>query len=370
MTVLCGLPNYEKGTIRDEYRHGRNRIETHNGVSIVRCYEHPRRKNLIDRFFNYWSFAWSGKKKIKKLSNNFDVVFINGLSPVMQCEPGIAYARLYQKKTLLYCLDIWPESLAAGGIRAKGITKPVYLRYLSISSSLYRLCDRILVTSMGFKDYLSHRCGVDPLRVDYLPQYSESLFQKNVASCQTKKEFIRFVFAGNVGKAQDLPTLLRAAKLLKDPRIQIVIVGDGSALKDAKKKAIASSLKNVIFLGRLPLEKMPEIYAEADAMIVILSNDDFAQLVVPGKFQTYLASGKPVIASCGRSLKAIINDAMCGFSCDSGDASGLADIFQAMARLDNAERKRMGENGRVYASVHFDRDVFFNKLEKELLSLI
>ena len=84
VTVLTGLPNYPQGKIYDGYRNGERRDEVINGVRVVRCYERERKSGgAINLFLNYYSFVFSSKKMVKKLDKDFDIVFVNQLSPVM-----------------------------------------------------------------------------------------------------------------------------------------------------------------------------------------------------------------------------------------------------------------------------------------------
>jgi glycosyltransferase involved in cell wall biosynthesis len=363
VTVLCGLPNYETGRIRPEYLHKKNRNEIHNGVKIIRCHEHPRKRNPIDLFLNYLSFPRSGKRIIRTLDDDFDVVLLNGLSPILQSKPGLLYAKKHHKKCLMYCLDLWPASLAAGGIRNKGLFKPVYSLFTSISSKIYQKCDEIYVTSIGFKDYLSDICGVNPNNIEYLPQYSENVFLKPAEPLFLNEGKKNFVFAGNVGKAQDVLTIIKAALLIKGSSVAIDIVGDGSALQKAKEYAKSVSCKNVYFFGRMPFEKMPAIYAGADAMLVTLSSDEFANLVVPGKMQTYMAAAKPIIGACGQSVKQIIDDAECGFCVASGDYQALAEAIMKFCALPKSVADKMGISGQKFSELNFSKETFFKKLD-------
>jgi glycosyltransferase involved in cell wall biosynthesis len=369
VTVLCGLPNYDTGKVLSEYRRGSNRNQQHDGVKIIRCNEHPRRRNPFDLLLNYYSFPFHAKKVVKKLPDDFDVVLLNGLSPVMQSFPGLLYAKMHSCRCLMYCLDLWPASLAAGGIKNSGFTKPIFLHFLKVSKSVYKRCDRILVTSFGFIRYLSNVCGVPENRLSYLPQYAESQFGEPSKPLILNPDKLNFVFAGNVGKGQDIPTLIRAAKLLENSRIEINIVGDGSALSYCKKMAGDLSVSNVRFLGKLPFSSMPSLYAGADAMLVCLSNQEFASLVVPGKVQTYLAAGKPVVGACGDSVKSILLEAKCGFASESGNAESLAQCLSKMSSLSKNDLEKMGSNARKYAKEHFDRASFFDRLETELKAL-
>jgi glycosyltransferase involved in cell wall biosynthesis len=369
VTVVCGLPNYDTGFTRTEYLHGRNRVQTHNDVSIFRCYEHERKRNSVDLFLNYQSFSKNSTKLIEKIPGDFDVVLLNGLSPVMQSLCGLYYAEKHNVKTLLYCFDVWPASLAAGGIKPFGLTKPIYDHYKKVSSKIYNRCDEILVTSKDFIEYLSQTCNVPVTKMAYLPQYSEEIFANKNQFKSVFEAKHNFVFAGNIGKAQNIDTIIDAASAIHDPEIKIHIYGSGSELKRLTEKTKDLKLSNVVFHGRIPFTEMPAVYAEADAMLVSLSKDEYAKLVIPGKIQTYLAAGKPVISACDGAVMSLLKEANCGFCVSSGDSMGLAAAIERMAALTKQEKEAFASNALNYSNSHFDRKSFFSYLETSLTNL-
>ena len=121
VTVITGIPNYPMGEIYDGYRHGKKRDETINGVRVHRCVTIGRKTGAFHRLLNYCSYAISSSAYVSKLEGKFDVVFVNQLSPVMMAAAGINYKKRFNKKLVLYCMDLWPESLVAGGIRRDSI---------------------------------------------------------------------------------------------------------------------------------------------------------------------------------------------------------------------------------------------------------
>ena len=118
VTVLTGLPNYPEGRVLDEYRYGKKRNEVINGVKVIRSFEIGRGSNKLKLFLNYFSFTVSASlKTFFLMKEKFDVVLVNQLSPVMMGIPAMVYKKKHKKKILFYCLDLWPDSLAAGGLK-------------------------------------------------------------------------------------------------------------------------------------------------------------------------------------------------------------------------------------------------------------
>ena len=203
--VVCGVPNYPMGVIYEEYRRGKKREETLNGVHIKRTFTIGRRTGAFFRLLNYYSFAFSSTRYVSKLKKQYDVVFVNQLSPVMMACAGVKYAKKHHTKLVYYCLDLWPESLMAGGIKRGSF---IYRVFDKISAKLYRRADKILVTSKNFIPYFTEHFGIDANKLSYLPQYAEDCFEPQPLP---QKDTVDLTFAGNIGDAQSVETIIRAA---------------------------------------------------------------------------------------------------------------------------------------------------------------
>ena len=173
VTVVTGEPNYPEGRIYKGYERHQKSDEIINGVKVHRCPIIPRKTGTVYRFLNYFSYPQRAKKYIKSLTasdgNPFDIVFVNQLSPVMMAEPAISYKKKHGTPVVMYCLDLWPESLVAGGV-SRGFV--IYKVFHRISKRIYRGVDRILITSRLFRGYLKEQFGVEDDKIDYLPQYA------------------------------------------------------------------------------------------------------------------------------------------------------------------------------------------------------
>lgn len=353
LTVVTGLPNYPMGEIYDGYRKGKKRDEVLNGVKIHRCFTIGRRHGAIFRFLNYYSFAISSKRYVKKLKEEYDVVFVNQLSPVMMASAGIAYKKKHKTKLVLYCLDLWPESLVAGGIKQGSF---LFNYYKKISEKIYKQADKILVTSKSFSDYFKKMLGITD--TEHLPQYAEDLFSPE--DCKKEPdEFIDLMFAGNIGAAQGITTIVEAVRLTQDIKnLRWHIVGDGSQYENIK--VIVKDLNNVFFYGRQPLEKMPEFYSKADAMLVTLQKDTTLSMTLPGKVQTYMAAGKPIIGAIDGEARLVIEESGCGFCVNAGDAVGLSEQVRNFIASD--DKQKISENAVKYYNANFKKNIFIEKL--------
>lgn len=361
VTVVTGTPNYPEGVIYPGYENGAKADEIINGVTVHRCPLIPRKSGALYRFLNYYSFVFSSQKYQRGLKEDFDVVFVNQLSPVMMAQAALTWAKRKGKRCVLYCLDLWPESLLAGGIRKDSLIYKVFRR---VSRRIYQSADQILVTSRGFVPYFEETLGLTGKKLGYLPQYAEDMFGALPESTEPKNT-VDFLFAGNVGSLQSVETIVEAARLLQnESQIRIHIVGGGISLENCKKQA--EGLNNITFHGRRDLGEMPSFYAMADVLLITMGKDPVLSATLPGKVQSYMAAGKPVAGAIdGETARLINEEALCGACCGAEDAPALAEILRQMA-ADPEKRKEYGCNARRYYREHFQKTKFLVELERVL----
>ncbi len=365
--VVTGYPNYPEGDIYSGYGKGKRIDEVINGVKVHRCFTIPRETGAVKRLLNYYSYSISStvysvsKKCVADNGKPFDVVFCNQLSPVMMAEAAVMYKKKYKVPVVMYCLDLWPESLIAGGVTRNSL---VYKTFYDVSKRIYMQMDKILVTSKPFVTYFNNEFGIKKTKVKYLPQYAEDIFK--AFSSKKRENVFDFMFAGNIGSAQSVETIIKAAEILKNEPVMFHIVGGGSDLNRIKE--MGNRLDNVVFYGRKPLDEMPEFYAKADAMLITLEADPFLSMTLPGKVQSYMAAGKPIIGAADGATKDIIETAQCGFCGKAEDEIELAENIRKFIEFD--DKVLLGENSRRYYMYNFQKNIFMDKLESELQKVI
>lgn len=379
VTVLTGLPNYPDGVIAEEYKRGRNRECTKDGVKIVRAPIVSRGKNLkgINRFkrvLNYLSFCFSGSKASRKL-RGFDLVIAFEFSPILMVEPAIRVSKRERIPLVIYAFDLWPEDLITGGISKTGLIYKIMKKY---SARTYSKANVIAVTSPDFVDYMKGFLGVNRPDYFYLPQYAEEIFESlgsdDVSSADRSEAHasnrtFSIVFAGNIGGNQALDSAIRAMLLLDaDSSACLNIYGGGSRLGQCMELAKSLGIEErVRFHGRRPLDDMPEVYAGADAMLLSLASSKNGSLVsrytIPRKLQSYMAAGKPILASVDGVAGRIVSESGAGLSCGSEAPEQLAEIIREMEAMGTDELSAMGRSSREYYENNFSRKLFFSRLE-------
>lgn len=362
--VLTGLPDYALSRIPREYRFFRRRKEIVDGVFIRRVPIIARHKGMLFRLLNYVSFVVSGSLyALFTRKTDFDLLFVNETSPIFQAIPAILWKRRKKKRLVLYCYDLWPESMKAWNV---GEDHFIYRMVKQISGWIYCSCDLVAITSAPFREYLMEVCGVASEQIVYLPQYAEDSYS-DIAGVYEDNNCIDFLFAGNLGAVQNVDCILRATALVQtNNAFCIHIVGDGSELENLKTLALELLLeKRVHFHGRYPLAAMKRFYRMADCLLLTLRGGDFIGMTLPGKAQGYLSAGKPVLAAINGAGREMVEAANCGEVVPAGDYVAMAERMQAM--VENFEPyKEKGLNGRLYYEQHYTRDTFMASLEKIL----
>ena len=357
VTVLTGLPNYPGGKIFDGYGMFRRRVETVNGVKVLRTLVVPRGNGGGMRLaLNYlsWAFIASIWAFFLALFRKYDAVIVHETSPVTQGFPALVVKAMQRIPMYFWVLDLWPESLqAAGNVN----NRYVLGLFSKITALMYRISSRILMSSKGFRESILDKGDFED-RLVYFPNWAEDVFSTD----ETKPlpelpDGFKIMFAGNIGEAQDFENVMNAALLLKGTGVRMVIVGDGRKKQWVDRFVEENMLQDVVYMmGRYPLEYMPSFFNKADALFLSLKDEYIFSLTTPAKLQAYMASGKPVVAMINGEARNLIEEAGCGLSCPSGDHAGFAECVMTLKNMAQPQRNVMGDNGLQYFNRYFNKD--------------
>lgn len=368
VTVLTGQPNYPAGKVFDGYRWHASGIELHpSGYEIARVPLVPRGKaGHLRMALNYVSFIASGSMMGRRLlaRRRFDAIFVYGTSPILQGFVGMALRRKLGARLVLWVQDLWPHALTATGyVRAGWLLGAVE----SVVNLLYRRADLVLAQSEGFATVI--RSHAAPVPVEVFPNPGESGDAPSDAA--EDDGVFEVVFAGNLGRAQALETVVAAAELLHaDPGIRICLYGSGAMEDWIAGQIAARGLANLRLGGRLPPEAMPTIFRKASAALMTLVDDKQLGLTVPSKLQSYLGAGVPVIAAAGSEARRVVEDAGAGIACPPEDAAALAAAIVRLRATPLAERAAMRTAGRAYYARHYDPQTLACRLRDRLGELV
>lgn len=376
VTVLTGKPNYPDGAFFEGYGFLRPVRERYGEeVEVLRVPLLPRGSGRGARLaINYLSFVVFASLLGPLLCRGrYDSVFVYEPSPITVGLPAILLKKIKNAPLLFWVQDLWPESLeATGAVRSKRV-----LRYVArLARFIYEGCDRILVTSRGFVPRVVG-VGAPPDRVYYWPQYAEALYkpvelEEAASERRELPDGFRVVFAGNIGAAQNFETILEAAKKLRAyPEVRWVIIGDGRRRRWVEERVRGLGLEDRVHLiGKRPAESIPRYSALADALLVTLKREEIFSLTVPGKVQSYLACGRPVVAALDGEGARIVDEARCGETAPAEDPDALARAVLNLYEASPEERQAMGRRARAYFEEHFEREKLLDRLEGWIRELV
>lgn len=212
MTVLTAIPDYPHGKFFKGYGIFQRRVEHIHGVKIIRVALIPRGNGRTFRLIlNYISslVSFMFHALYQSVFHKYDVIFIHNTSPATICLPAILIKKLRKTPIIHWILDMWPDNLVAGGIHNQKVFNAVDI----VMKYIYRNCDRLQISSLGFRKLLVER-GVDSKKIEYLPNWSDeeiSQIHCDITIQSFPKGFV-ILFAGNMGYAQNLENVMYAAQ--------------------------------------------------------------------------------------------------------------------------------------------------------------
>ena len=373
VTVLTGVPNYPAGEVFPEYRADPAAFASFSGARVVRVPMLARGQGGVRLALNFLTFALSGATigAWKLRGQAFDAIFVFEVSPVTVGIPAVVQRWLKKAPIAFWVLDLWPETLEAIGVLRSRAGLGLVGQLVKF---IYRRCDLLLAQSRSFIPQIRRYSGDTEVR--YFPQWAEAVHdaepQAPAPELATRPGAFNIVFTGNIGDAQDFPTVLDAAERLQalDPRVRWTIVGDGRMAPWVRDEVARRGLQDHVLLpGRFPVERMPSFYAHAQALLVSLKPEPIFALTLPGKLQSYLAAGVPIVAMLDGEGARVVEEAGAGVASPAGDAEALVAAVLRLAALPAAEREAMGRRGRQLGATEFDRTRQIDKLEGWLAAL-
>ncbi|MGQ9682051.1 MAG: glycosyltransferase family 4 protein [Anaerolineae bacterium] len=349
VVAVTGSPCYPYGSIYKGYRAIDVRWDDVDGVRVLRLPVFPdRSRSAIRRAAYYGTLALSASVAAPLLPCRFDVAYVFGSPPTMGL-PAVLTKWLRGVPFVLDVQDIWPETLSAAGVTLTPSLKQLMDRALCC---LYRQASAITVISPGFERYLIGK-GVPADKVHMLPNWAnEEVYKPARRSRELARKLgmdgrFNIVFAGTMGLAQSLSSILQAARLLADmPDVQLVLIGEGVERAALEAMASEERLNNVRFLERRPASDMSRIFALADALLIHLKRDPLFAITIPSKTIAYLAAGRPIVAAVEGDAAEVVLRAGAGLACRAQDPIALAACIKRLRGLPKQVRDLMGQRGR------------------------
>ncbi|WP_137807885.1 glycosyltransferase family 4 protein [Pseudomonas sp. G(2018)] len=348
--VVTGFPNYPGGKLYAGYKIKPFQREVIDGVQITRVPLYPSHgQSGVGRVLNYISFAASLLLYCLFRAKKPDVIY--AYHPPLTVGIAAALVRFFRRVPVVYDIqDMWPDTLKATGMFSSEKLLKVVSR---VCDWVYRNVDQIVVLSPGFKRLLTER-GVPSQKIDVIYNWcAEDLIQATSTlpppNFPNSSKF-KILFAGNMGKAQSLDTVIAAAQLLREKASEIAFIFLGGGVEVSRLEALAKAegINNAHFLPGVSMTEVGAYLASADALLVHLKKDPLFTITIPSKTQAYMAAGKPILMSVDGDAAELVSNAGCGVVSESDNPQALADAILSLMRMTGAAREQMAENGRVF----------------------
>jgi glycosyltransferase involved in cell wall biosynthesis len=161
----------------------------------------------------------------------------------------------------------------------------------------------------------------------------------------------RFVvgYAGTLGVANAMGTLLEAAALLRSHPVDFILVGNGPDKHSLQRQAGALGLDNVHFFAAIGKRQIPLLLGRVDVGYVGWNHQPLYRFGLgSNKLIDYMMAGRPVLHSVDAGNDPV-TEAGCGVSVAPENPQAVADGVLALMALDPARRAELGQRGRAYA---------------------
>ena len=370
LVIVASDSNYQTG-LRTVDRKGLYVEQVIEGVRVLRAYSaQTLHRSYFWRAVSFFSFMFSSVWATLRVR---DADLIMGTTPpIFQAVSAWFVARVRRKPFLLEVRDLWPEFAISMGV----IRNPVVIALAHrLEKFLYARAAHILVNSPAYKEYIVGK-GVPEDKITFIPYGTDiSMFNPGVDGSSLRQKLglqdkFSVVYAGAMGQAHDLYTVLRAARRLKDdPQIRFVFFGDGKERLNLEAEAQRLGLSNVLFAGVYPKKEMPAAVASADVCLAILQDIEMFRTTYPNKVFDYMAAGRATVLVIDGVVREVVEASGGGVFVRPGNAELLAQTILELSR-DPARVRQMGEDARAYLVKHLDRRDKMKETLELLLSLV
>lgn len=331
VSVITGWPQ--------EYHNGSkvSQREVFKGVNIYRLkYSQYNNKSKIGRMINFLAFFISALLKLP-LIIKYKVIVVYSNPPIL---PILGYwaKKIANIKLIFVGFDLYPDNaIAINSISHNGVISKV-MKY--VNRKIYKYSDRVVAISSDMKEcMLKIHKEIDKERIVVIPNWytgeveSTRIIRNNEFHDLRKAYQLIVLYAGNMGEAQDIDTIVESIidmrKLEIFKKVLFVFAGHGSKKREIELRLMCAKVNNVKFFGFLQGQDYKDIMNISDVCLVSLKKG-IEGLGVPSKTYGYLAYGKPVITIMSEEteLARNISSSKAGFNVKQNDIKGFSKTIE------------------------------------------
>lgn len=343
VTVHTGFPNYPAGHVQPPYRNRAVQRETHDGFSVVRSAVMPTaNRGFLPRLANHAVFAASALATAGHTGPQ-DVVVVE-TPPLFTAGAAVPYARLKRAPLVAHVSDLWPASAVQLGALTDARSVAAAER---LEAWIYRHAAGITVPTRGMVRALEgHPDAAGKVR-RMAPHIDLARFDGAAFGERTGP--LRLVYAGTVGLAHGIETLIDAVALAGPDVAQLTIAGWGAEGDLARRRIDQRRAANVRMLGTVALDAVAGLYAQCDLGVVLLRDKPIFAEALPTKLFETMAAGRPVLLSARGEAADVLRAAEAGHVVAPEDPAALAQAIRDLHGADRSALAEMGARGRRHA---------------------
>lgn len=355
--VVTGFPNYPTGVLAPGYRIRPLQRERLGGVDVVRVPLFPSHDaRAATRLATYGSFGVSAATLGLPFLRGLDAMWVN-YSPITVA-PAMGLARYGLRiPQVVHVLDLWPDTLAASGVAdSNPVGRAVLASAALVAKGMYAAAAKVAYISPGVGPLLQDR-GVDAQKLAFAPMWAdEQVFRPGADSMRSElgiaPDAVVLSYAGALGEAQGLHTLIEACAQVEDPRFVCLIAGSGTAEQHLRDQAAALDAP-VRFVGRVAPERMSSLLATSDVAFIGLNEHPHAMVTMPSKTQATLAAGRPLLVAGRGDVAEVARRSGAAWCVPSGDVPALAGAIRQICLTDSVDLAARGAAARQYYETNF-----------------
>lgn len=361
--VLTQVPSYPFDRIYDGYKNRRLQtthenlgavlggntdgpIVTVHRVSTIFGYNRSVSRKVLNYLHfgwrTFWWALWNGRP--------YGRVFIYHTAALTMAMAAIPMRIVWRRHVTIWTQDLWPDAVWGFGFKPskwKVALLNTFVRFI------YANCSRITVSCRCYVERIKELTGRS---AEWIPQWEPS---EMAISEKKQNGNVIFMFAGNMGVPQDLPNVIEGFLKADLENSELWLVGGGVMAKPLQEQF--GQAKGVRFCGRQPRADMPNWFAQADALIISLT--DKYSLTLPGKFQSYIKTGKPLLGILNGETRKLIEENGIGFTADPDDIQTIAEAYRKMySEVSKGKSSVYGNRAKQLSTTLFNREQLIKKL--------
>lgn len=367
LTIFASSFHYGKRIETREYHETPYIIEDIDGITFVWIKTFPYQKNDLNRFFNMFTYTYRVLRHVHHMPIVAPDIVIGSSVHMFAVYAAYRIAQKFDVPFVMEVRDIWPQTLIDMGMSRY---HPFVFLLGWLEKYLYQKAQKIITLLPYAIEHIRSVTPMDEDKIVWIPNGADIQRNDAIEPHVFSTKALNVVYAGAIGAANDLVTLIESARLLQNQPISFHIVGDGPMKPVLESLCATSAVQNVFFYGALPKTEALKMIKGADVLYFSLTDSPvFRYGISSNKLFDYLSAGKPILFA-SNSGNNPVQETGAGITVAAENPGAVAEGVQIFLEMTETERLAMGSRGRVYMEIHHDTKQLAERLEQTLTRIV